>query len=207
MVATVEDQNRGVGDVDVIAAIEGQRVYGADARRCLDRAPVPPGRHRCHCPICRPRLCYTNRDRRKVHFRIQLGEELEHLETETEPLRDLVLDEVDNERLDLPDHRLDRVEQDADRFERVADQVAERLQRVAHHAGLFGQPEHRQQVLVDVRVVGRAVAVGVVELMDQHVEDSDRGFGVSPQRVAERVRTFRSADFVLQVAPALRVEH
>ena len=75
------------------------------------------------------------------------------------------------------------------------------------HAQFLGQAEHWQQMFVDKRVGSRSVAVGIVQLMHQHVEHADGRFGVGAnRRVVERIVAVGVGDFVLQVAAALRIE-
>ena len=97
---------------------------------------------------------------------------IENLEVDAKAVLELLRQEILDVVLDVVDRRLDWVEKIFQRLRDLAHHVGERLQATAQKTELGGQSHHWQQMLVDERVEGRTVAVGIIQFGNQHVEDT-----------------------------------
>ena len=111
----------------------------------------------------------------EVHLARHPAELLEQVERDAEVRLDRVDDVVLRDLRQLGEGLLERVERQAERAEDgVVEDIAEDAECGLELDQTLGNAEHRQQVVVDERVVRVAVAVGVVELGEHHVDQAHR---------------------------------
>ena len=161
---------------------------------------------------------------REVHLGPQLEQELKGLGSDAEALLELLAEVVLDLGFVVEERLLEGQEEGLDRLDdgrhEVIDELRDGAQSRAHVAREIGQPDGRQQILVDVPVALVVVAVRVVELVEEDIEHAHTGLGLAAEIVALEwvVRVQQQigrgvllvrllALDVLQVALAVRVPH
>ena len=146
---------------------------------------------------------HGDRHRGEVHLRVELLERLELVEVDPGGVLDRGDDHLLDDRLDGADRRLEGLEDEAHRRQdEVVDQPSHVGDGDADVPDRLRQAEHREDAGVQERVVEAPVAVGVVKLGEEDVEEPDLGLCVSALRVDPVVR----GQLVLPVASRRRVD-